>query len=248
MIDYSKSKTYRNQLREYFNRIFKPGDMLFDIGYSGRHEASLQKLLGFPVNSLYIHINSDAALSRSRENGFRICTFYAFKPLITGVLREHVFMKLAPSVIGYRTDSTPVTPVFEDYKTDFPTKYVTETVQNAALDFIKDMLRIFGNLRPMLTYRKDDLAFSFEYYLHYSAPLDRKIFACVPFEDGFSAGHNVNLLNEWEKCMRNCGLLQYEKQAQPKFRSGIGWKLINKLLPYGSYRRELVKKLYHKIF
>ena len=248
LIDYQKLQEYRERLRKYFGGIFGRGDLLFDIGYSGRCESSLTKMLGFPVDSLYIHTNSDMAEYRSREAGFCIRTFYGHKPTITGVVREHVFMKLAPSVIGYRFEDGDVKPVFEEYSEEYSAAFVTDTMQKAALDFVKDMLDTFGDMRHMLSYRREDLAFAFEYYLHFSKRTDRKIFAGVLFEDGFGLGKSFNIFENWEAELRNNGLLQAEDLLPQKYRSGIGWRIANKLLPFGSRRREFVKKVYHKLF
>ena len=49
----------------------------------------------------------------------------------------------------------------------------------------------------MLAYRKDDLAYSFEYYLHYSKPTDRKVFGCVVFEDELGYGKAFSALDFW---------------------------------------------------
>ena len=95
-------------------------------------------------------------------------------------------MKLAPSAIGYEEKDGEMHPVFEEYRYDFATDWMTRTMQNAALAFVRDMLGFFGDRD--LPYRREDMAFPFEYYLHFSKEPDRKVFACVAFEDAFGAG------------------------------------------------------------
>lgn len=246
LIDFSKLQAYRNKLGKHFKKIFAPGDLIFDIGYSGRVEAALCGLIGYPVNSLYIHTNHDIAGRREQFFGFSADTFYHFKPAISGVVREHVFMKLAPSAIGYEEKDGEMHPVFEEYRYDFATDWMTRTMQNAALAFVRDMLGFFGDRD--LPYRREDMAFPFEYYLHFSKELDRKVFTCVAFEDAFGAGENVNAFDFWQNDLNNSGLQKYQAYISGRRRNGKIWRLADKLLPLGSKRREFVKKLYHKLF
>lgn len=246
LIDFSKLQAYRNKLGEHFKKIFAPSDLIFDIGYSGRVEVALCGLIGYPVNSLYIHTNHDIAGRREQFFGFSADTFYQFKPAISGVVREHVFMKLAPSAIGYEEKDGEMHPVFEEYRYDFATDWMTRTMQNAALAFVRDMLGFFGDRD--LPYRREDMAFPFEYYLHFSKELDRKVFTCVAFEDAFGAGENVNAFDFWQNDLNNSGLQKYQAYISGRRRNGKIWRLADKLLPLGSKRREFVKKLYHKLF
>ena len=198
-LDYEKLKQQKADLYAYFEAIYKPGDLLFDIGYSGRVEAAMTRLLGYPINSLYLHATSDFLQNRERIYGFRNECFYDHKPAITGVIREHVFMKPAPSTIGYEKVDGELRPVFEAYKTTAGNEIIMRTLQSAALEFVDDMLTTFGDFRSALSYQKDDMAYPFEYYLHYSKGMDRKIFACVVFEDNIGVGKDVSALSFWNR-------------------------------------------------
>ena len=247
MVDYEALAAYRQKLKEYFGNIFKPGDLLFDIGYSGRGESALAGLLGFPVNSLYLHTNSDIIEHRKALFGFTTDTFYHYKPFITGVVREHLFMKLAPSAVGYEEGEGGLHPVFEDYTYDFATDWATRTVQNAALDFVQDMLTAYKEYLPRLHARREDLAAALEYYLLYSKDIDRKILSCAAFEDVLGAGEkSFSMYDFWnEEIASRGGVAQVQV---PGGRSGRAWRIINRLLPYGSRRREAAKKFYRKWF
>ena len=197
-VDFEKLKAKQQVLREYFEKMIGKNDLMFDIGYSGRGEAALSRLLGYPVSSLYVHCNTQSVMDRERTHGFHTDCFYDYKPAITGVIREHVFMKLAPSTIGYEYVNGEMVPEFEkNYKCNAATEIVTRTVQGAALDFVRDMCSVFEGYTDLLAYRKDDLAFSFEYYLHYSKPTDRKVFGCVVFEDELGYAKALSALDFW---------------------------------------------------
>ncbi len=198
-VDFEKLNRQKDELRNYFSAIIGKNDLLFDIGYSGRCEAALSRLLGYPVNSLYIHSNSQAVNDREKMYHFHTDCFYDYKPCITGVMREHVFMKQAPSAVGYEKVNGMLEPKFEKYKVNSTAVIFTSILQNAALDFVRDMCTVFAGYTDMLAYRKDDLAYAFEYYLHYAKPIDRKVFGCVIFEDEVGLGKAVSTLNLWNQ-------------------------------------------------
>ncbi len=200
LLDFKKLDEKNQKLRSYFSEIIHKNDLMFDIGYSGRCESVLTRLLGYPIDSLYIHGSSQILDDRSRLDGFSNETFYDYKPAIIGVVREHVFMCPAPSTVGYEERDGKLVPVFEAYKTNPANEIITNTVQNAALDFVRDMKSTFAEFLPMLTYQRADMAYSFEYYLHYSKLADRKLFGCVLFEDDVGLGaQNVSALSLWNR-------------------------------------------------
>ena len=60
--------------------MVKPGDYMFDVGYSGRPESALSSLLGFPVGSLIALI---AGLVRLQPGRYDAVVF-----LVTGCGRS----------------------------------------------------------------------------------------------------------------------------------------------------------------
>ncbi|MBP0965274.1 MAG: glycosyltransferase [Oscillospiraceae bacterium] len=190
--------SHRAALSDYFKDIIAPQDLLFDIGYSGRAESALKSLLGYAPNSCYIHSNAEVLDRRMKRDGFENELFYGYKPGVTGVMREHLFMKQAPSAVGYaRNSDGTVSPVFEEYHTDYQTKFVTDTVQNAALDFVRDIYEMFGDMLDELYFRHEDASQPFEYYLNYGKTLDRNIFSTLVFEDDFGEGKRVRAVDFW---------------------------------------------------
>lgn len=168
--------------------------------YSGRAESALKNILGYAPDLFYIHSNTDILNRRKAENGFNNELFYNFKPNITGVLREHLFMKLSPSTVGYAKDENgKISPVFEKYNIDKATELITKTVQKFALEFVKDMTDIFGDDLQELFFREEDAAAPFEYFLNYGKKADRNIFASLVFEDNLSEGKSFRAVDFWGK-------------------------------------------------
>lgn len=265
LLDFKKINKAREKLTEYFKQQIKEGDMLFDIGYSGRQETALSQMLGFPVDSLYIHSNSQMLNIRENMFGFKTKLFYDYKPKITGVVREHVFMKLAPSTIGYKEENGKLVPEFEKYKINSDTEIITNTMQEAALEFVEDVLSIFGDYNDILYYRKNDLAYTFEYFLHYSKDLDREILRCLEFEDDLGLGKTVNAVDFWNneltlmKNATNISLINEDNQnrqesvtmvcdiQQKPPKKPFKRKCLDFFLPKGTRRREFFRKIYCKM-
>lgn len=259
-VDFEKLKAQKQALKDYFVSLIGKEDLLFDIGYSGRAEAALTRLLGYPVNSLYVHGVTQALHDRSHAHGFRTDCFYGVKPCITGVIREHVFMKQAPSAIGYEaTADGGLMPKFEDYHVSAAERVFTSALQNAALDFVRDMRTVFAGHTELLAYRGEDLAFSFEYYLHYAKPKDRRVFGCVTFEDEMGLGKQISALDVWEADLERFRLDRYFKEesfdelsqdeklrntfmAYPRWKKALCYLLLDR----GHFKGSL-KKVWHKL-
>lgn len=73
---------YREGMKSCLNKIFNVGDVMFDIGYSGRAQAILSKLLGYGINAYYIHTLNERAEINANKNNFQIETFFDFSASI----------------------------------------------------------------------------------------------------------------------------------------------------------------------
>lgn len=233
-LDFERLNREKETLRAYFAGIVAPNDLLFDIGYSGRGEAALTRLLGYRVDGAYVHSNTQALAMRERQQGFSTECFYDFKPRITGVVREHVFMKLAPSAIGYRAGERGLEPIFEPERINATTRLFTEILQNAALDYVRDLCEIFGKETDRFSYRGEDLAWAFEAYLHGAKPIDRRLFACVIFEDEMGYGKAFSALDFWERDLAGYRLGEVGDAARTQDE-----KLRDTLMPYPRWKKAL---------
>lgn len=192
IISMDKLHEYQIKLTNYYKQFIKPGDFIFDIGYSGRPEEALSVLLGFPVGSMYIHTNNDVANKRQKMCNIKSFNFYEYKPNITGILREHLFMELGPSVIGFKDDGKKLEPLFEEYEFKYDEFLITSIIQQRAIEFVSDYYSIFQQYLKDLPMRKIDASSLYEDFIHYGTDFDIKVFYCVNFEDDFGMG-NTNI-------------------------------------------------------
>ena len=192
---------YQATLKKYFGEQFKENDVLFDVGYSGRIELVLNKLLGFKIRSFYIHTNHDVVMRRGQVSDFDNSTFYNYKPPVSGIIREHLISEMCPSTIGYINVGDKLEPVFDEFDIDYPTQVMTNLVQEYAVKFVQDIKELFGADALGLACRLEDASRPLEYYLHFSRSVDRQIFANSEFEDDFGEGHSCSILDYWNRAL-----------------------------------------------
>jgi len=207
LIDYDTVEKYREKFKNFADKNIKENDIIFDMGYSGRNEFFISKILEKPVKCFYIHTNSDDCIFRSTLAKFEVETFYDFKPDMCVVIREHLFSKSEPSCVGFdiETESDGLNPVFEEYNHNYQTDFVTKIIQNAALDFIGDMKNIFGKYKDCIIYKNICASVPYEFFMSGSNQFDMKIFDSSYFEDDVFGGRNINFYDFWqnERCKNN---------------------------------------------
>ena len=186
-------------LEKYFNNYFDGKSCVFDIGYSARPELFLSELCKKGIDTYFININHEEGIKHAKLGNFNINTFYDYKPRFTGLLREILFSKCAPSCIEYKIDGMNVTEVFEEYSQAYLEKFLIETIQNGALDFVKDMISIFGKDLERLYYQNYYVSMPYEMLLQSASPLDRKVMDAVVFEDDIRSSTSISVAEQWNK-------------------------------------------------
>ena len=242
-------ESYRNAVKSHFASVFAPEDVFFDVGYSGRVELVLNKLLGFRIRSFYIHSNNESLEKRCALGDIENTVFYDFKPLVTGVVREHIISELAPSTIGYTVENGVFEPVFDKFDMNYPTVFVTDEVQKSAVEFVRDMRSAFGEDAVWLYARNYELSRPFEYYLHFSRSFDRNIFGDLEFEDDMGEGHTVSGIEFWNRCLARIHSDVSANYTEPLFPSKVRHKnrFMRALYLFIYDRRTFFKKLKAKL-
>lgn len=185
-------------LEKYFNEYFVGNSCVFDIGYSARPELFLSELCNKGIDTYFININHEEAIKHAKLGNFKINTFYDYKPRFTGLLREILFSKCAPSCIEYKIDGTNVSEIFEEYFQSYQEKFLIDTIQNAALDFVKDMLSIFGSDLERLYYQNYYISMPYEMLLQSATALDRKVMDAIVFEDDIRSTSIISVAEQWD--------------------------------------------------
>ena len=196
-VDSDKLDRYVANIRKYLGKL-KSSDATFDLGYSARLHTIILDILGYSCDTYYVHTSGDRPWAYARRNNFKLNAFYEQKPLVSGILREHLFAELGPSCIGYQQQDESVVPIFEAYIQSNPANHtMISTIQRACIDFVRDMVAKFKDIIPELKIRNQESSIPLEMYIHYSKPSDRVIFACSYSDDYVHGGDTKNSILNW---------------------------------------------------
>ena len=189
----------RKKLKEYFDKVLGEKPAVFDVGYSGRPEYYLGVLSDKKIDTYFLNINRDDAIEYARFGKFNLYTFFPAKPTATGNAYELLFSKLAPSCIGYDVTKNEVKPIFEEYDNDYQVYNIVNTMQQAALRFVSDIVNTFGKDVELLYYQDYYVALPILAYFNGACDLDRLPLSCVMFEDEIRTGEKCGMVDDMKK-------------------------------------------------
>ena len=202
---YDEPKHMQNlaTLRKYFESFYENKSATFDIGYSARPELFLSSLCKKPIDTFFMNINKDEAFKHADIAGFKLETFFSGKPAATGFAYESMLSALDPSCIGYDIQGENVLPVFEKYNKNYQEELIISIMQNAAIDFVKDMTNTFGEEIKELYYEKYYVSLPMMAYINSATDTDKSIFNAIYFEDDVRIKEPVKMTTEWNAELRN---------------------------------------------
>lgn len=182
--------------RLYFGRI-EEGDLLFDMGYSGRIQTAVNRLAGCRVDALFIHTDQERYADAVRKSGFEIESFFDFAPMMPDLLREHILSDYTPACIGYVRRDITAAPVFEEGGKAYEDKFIIRAIQQGAIDMVERTLAVFKGRLEHIPFRPLELSLPFEGWLSCSTASDRAFFKCSWFEDEVYSGNPSNNIENY---------------------------------------------------
>lgn len=224
LYDKQKHQTKLKALKEYFNNIYKGKSCTFDIGYSARPELYISNLCNKKIDTYFENIASDMAYQHSKIGGFKLNTFYDYKPSVTGTFRESVISEIGPSCIGYNYINGKIVPIYNEFDISYQEKFILSKIQEYSLNFVEDMVDIFGDYIKDLYYQKLYAVLPLEVYIQSSKEIDMKMLECISFEDSVKDGENINIVN----------ILNKERKAHNQ-------QNLEKLFDINNYEKKILK-------
>ncbi len=200
--DKNKHSEITKKLEEYFSKIFEGKACAFDIGYSAKPEMYLSKLCKKKIDTYFVNISNEEAYEHSKIGGFKLYSYFDYRPTITGVVRESLMSTSDSSCIDYKFDENGnVIPVFEEKTYDYQNRFIFDSMQEKALEFIKDLVNIFENDLEDLYYQRYYISLPHEMYINSAKKLDQEIFYGIDFEDAVGLGDKITAVQEWNSEM-----------------------------------------------
>lgn len=202
--DKNKHLSMLDALTKYFSNIFSGNTCIFDIGYSAKPEMYLSKLCKKPIDTYFVNISNEEAFNHAKIGKLKLSTYFDYRPAITGVIRESLMSTADPSCIGYKvSENNEVSPVFEERQITYKERFVFDVIQNEAMNFIKDLVNIFGSDIEILYYQKYYISLPHEMYIHSATELDQDVLRNVNFEDAVGLGDKIDAIHEWNREMKD---------------------------------------------
>lgn len=201
--DENKHKEMVENLKKYFSDVFSGKTCAFDIGYSAKPELYLSKICEKPIDTYFINISNEEAIKNAKLGNFKLNTYFDYKPVITGVVRESLMSTADSSCIRYDFGKeNNVIPVFEEKEQNYQKRFIFDAMQNKAMEFIKDITKTFKNNIYMLYYQKYYISLPHEMYLSSAKEIDQDVFYGINFEDSVGLGENITAIKEWNSEMK----------------------------------------------
>ena len=199
LYDEQKHMNNLSKLKTYFDKFYENKSATFDVGYSARPELFLSNLCKKPIDTFFLNVNKDEAFRHSDMASFKLKTFFSGKPSATGFAYESMVSALAPSCIGYNINGNEVEPIFEKYDKTYQEEFIISIMQNAAIEFIQDITKIFGEEIKELYYEKYYVSLPVMAYINSAKEIDKSIFNAIYFEDDVRLNEPVKMTTEWNK-------------------------------------------------
>ena len=199
LYDEQKHMNNLSKLKTYFDKFYENKSATFDVGYSARPELFLSNLCKKPIDTFFLNVNKDEAFRHSDMASFKLKTFFSGKPSATGFAYESMVSALAPSCIGYNIKGNEVEPIFEKYDKTYQEEFIISIMQNAAIEFIQDITKIFGEEIKELYYEKYYVSLPVMAYINSAKEIDKSIFNAIYFEDDVRLNEPVKMTTEWNK-------------------------------------------------
>lgn len=204
--DKEKHEKMLCELKKYFLNVFTDGACAFDIGYSAKPELYLSKLCCKPIDTYFVNISNEEALKHAKIGGFKLNSYFDYRPAITGVVRESLMSTSDPSCIGYDiNEQGDVIPVFEEENHNYQNRFIFDAMQSKALEFIEDVVKIFNENIKELYYQRYYISLPHEMYINSATKLDQEIFNGINFEDAVGLGEKITAVQEWNREMLDKG-------------------------------------------
>lgn len=187
LYDESVHNASKRLVEDYFSRI-QPGDVAFDMGYSGRIQAAISTACHQGVDVLFVHEDYDRSVQMKRLGDFGVTSFYDFRPMISGLFREHLLSDCAGSCIGYRSTPNGTEAILEEGDKLPTDSFVVKSIHDGALQFMEDYLSRFGDILDQLDYSPVEVSLPLESFMRHPTALDLRIFRSSYFEDEVYGG------------------------------------------------------------
>lgn len=204
LLSWDKLSKFRNEFSPVLEKCFKGHSAMFDIGYSCRVETALKNTINCDITSYYICTFPDISHLRTLDKDLSYHSFYHYNIGNKGQMREIMFSSLEPSAKTLVIKNGDAVVNFSVQKLNYESMTVLSSLHSGALDFVHDMLEIFGREFEKLAYLKEDASLIYEYWLQHPQNKELEMFNRIVIEDALGGDCNEKNLASFWKTQSEC--------------------------------------------
>lgn len=196
---YDKRKHQKSceTIKTYLSKIGK-NEIMFDMGYSGRIQCGINRLLNEQTDAFLIHSDSQKNLHMKRKGRFREHCFYDYSPAITGMLREFLMSEIGPPCIGYQQDNGEVLPLFEKDDRSEEEKNVLSRMYEGVDDFVNIFFECFAEYMEYIPFKSQEVSLPFEGFLREATENEYMAFQnCFSDDKIYGKNPAINIARFW---------------------------------------------------
>ena len=198
----------------------------------------------------FLNINREDAIEYAEMGNFKLKTFFPAKPTATGNAYELLFSKLAPSCIAYDVSGQEVKPVFEKYENTYQVEYVVQTMQQAAIEFVKDIVETFKEDMDILYYQDYYITLPIMAYFNSAKRIDKQPLSAIEFEDDIRTGKKRKMIDDMQEDLNSknqCILEDLLKSTTNAEANRMGELNYNPIVDLNE-RNKFVRLIYYILF
>ena len=252
----------KETVRGYYRSKIPQGALVFDLGYSGRIPAALSACLAYPVVYGYVHGEPGSTEHYIRREGLELHTLYDFLPPNRDLVRELFFSEANHQCVGICKKDGQWVAVLENRKVTYSESFVLDRLEKGALKFVREYREAFKGMEECFGINPIISSMPFEGLLAAGNPVDHQVFATTESEDSVYGNlEAISMTDFWNNLPDDSACIRKSyvtgEGGQQLYLMGGGnvnvisrdgaigklYRKIDKILPRGSKRRELVRKI-----
>jgi len=219
--------TYRNEMKDYFESICTNYDCTFDVGYSGRTEAIMTRLLNRKLDAYYLYINESRCFENSKKFDFSCKALHSISATVPRmVFLETLISDFGGTCIGYERDSSGrVKAILSKPDLNFQSKYTLGRIHKGALDFVKEWVDIFLNVGIEPSLRYQDLLIPLHSFIRNAKLCEKHLFSAAFFDDPLFFDNVQSISSILEQLQQENGSITIQSptavEALPKWKKSV---------------------------
>lgn len=181
--DKTRHENAKKLISDYFSDVNET-DVVFDLGNYGRVHSAFVRATQKNIAALFLFKDKDICYREESKNGFKVKTMFSYYPRSYRSFREYILSERGPSCVGVQAvdDGTYKLLWEEGAYNDNDTRDVKKKIHAGALQYVADIMDMFGDKWDEFDFAPQEVAIPFEIFLGVPQQCDLEMFKGIKFE------------------------------------------------------------------